>query len=82
MCPNDNVGALSGLRSNRETICNLFRRLDLDLDPIVVFEILNNRRKGMPSVAIHPDQKLSIGPGEKVRRDQEQRRLHSLPQPH
>jgi hypothetical protein len=47
-----------------------FRGLDGNIDPIFGFEFLCGRRESIASVGIHPDQKLAIGPGEEVHRDQ------------
>ena len=71
--PDDNVGALRHLRSNWETVCNLLGGLDRDFESKIVFEFLcRDRLESLASVRVHPDQKLPIGPGEQVHRDQEQ----------
>ena len=68
--PNYNVGTLSGLRGNRETVCNIFGRLNLDLDPEIALEFFCNRLKTMPSVGVHPDEKLAVRPGKQMHWDQ------------
>jgi hypothetical protein len=51
-------------------VCYFFRALNGDLDPKFGLEFLCGRRESIASVGIHPDQKLAVGPGEEVHRDQ------------
>ena len=72
MRPDDDIRALPGLRSNSETVNDIFGRVDRDLDPKILFKPPGNRRDRLTSVAIHPDQELAICPGEQVHWDQQQ----------
>jgi hypothetical protein len=51
-------------------------RLDRYLDPQVGLELINDRLKSSATLIVHPDQKLTVGPGEHVYRDQKERRQY------
>jgi hypothetical protein len=58
------------LSSQRKTVCNILGSFDFGVDPKIVAEFLRERLESMPSIRIHPDQKLAIGPTEKMHRNE------------
>jgi hypothetical protein len=62
--PNHNVGPFPGLSRNRETGRDVLGRFDADPDPKVTFKLPGDFIQALTPGAIHPDQKLAIGPGD------------------
>ena len=61
---------------DRETVSDLFRRLDGDFEAEVGFERLDDRLQSSSTIIVHPDQKLAIGPPEQVYRGQKEDRQY------
>src|SRR5271166_6618999 len=76
VCPNHNIRPFAGLGGDRETVCNVFGRLNRDLETEISLKFLNDRRQSSSSVTVHPDQKLAIGPCEQFWRDKTESQQH------
>ena len=72
--PDHYIRAFAGLRSHRETVCDVLRSLDPDLYAQIRFEFSSYRFQRVPALIVHPDQKFTIGPCKQLDRKQKESR--------
>src|SRR5262245_45677591 len=70
MRPDHDIGSFACLGSNRKIVRYILGRLDCDLDTKIGIKFLGDSLNRFASFAVHPNQQLTVSPGEYIGRSQ------------